>query len=133
MSRDLSRFEYFKPGDNVAVVYEIVEGDKKREQTFRGDIIQIRGEGASKTFTVRKISHEVGVERIFPFNCPTLVSITNLKKGKVRRAKLFYLRTQKGKAARIKDKRFVQSQDAQYKGKKRKMVWYWDTEKVKYQ
>jgi large subunit ribosomal protein L19 len=128
-TRDLSKFDYFKAGDNVAVVYEIVEGDKKREQTFRGDIIQIRGNGATKTFTIRKVSHDVGVERIFPFNCPSIISVTTLKKGKVRRARLFYIRDQKGKASRIKDKRFTKPQDAAFKGKKRKMAWYWETEK----
>jgi large subunit ribosomal protein L19 len=130
-TRDLSKFDYFKAGDNVAVVYEIVEGDKKREQTFRGDIIQLRGQGATKTFTIRKISSDIGVERIFPFNCPSLISITNLKKGKVRRARLFYLREQKGKSARIRDKRFGKPQEAEYKGKKRKMTWYWE-DAVKY-
>ena len=131
-TRDLSKFDYFKAGDNVAVVSEIIEGDKKREQTFRGDIIQIRGTGATKTFTIRKISHDVGVERIFPINCPTIVSITKLKNGKVRRARLFYLRAQKGKAARIKDKRFVNELPAELKGKKRKMTWYWQNQEARY-
>jgi len=92
-----STFPNFRPGDNVVVNYEIVEGDKKRVQAFRGDVIQISGQGPTKTFTVRKISNGVGVERIFPFATPNIQSVEILKRGKVRRAKLFYLRDLVGK------------------------------------
>ena len=96
-------FPAFKAGDNVVVNYRIVEGDKVRIQAYRGDVIQIKGHGANKTFTVRKISNSIGVERIFPFSSPAIDSIEVLKRGKVRRAKLFYLRELVGKKARIKE------------------------------
>jgi large subunit ribosomal protein L19 len=94
----------FRPGDNIVVSYKIVEGAKERIQQFRGDVIQINGTGATKTFTVRKISNGIGVERIFPFGVPAIEDIKILKKGKVRRAKLYYLRELVGKKARIKEK-----------------------------
>jgi len=94
----------FNSGDNIAVSYKIVEGAKERIQTFRGDVIQIKGSGSTKTFTVRKMSSGIGVERIFPYNTPNLVEVEVLKRGKVRRAKLFYLRGLKGKKAKIKEK-----------------------------
>ena len=100
-----STFPNFRPGDNVVVNYEIVEGDKKRVRAFRGDVIQISGQGPTKTFTVRKISNGVGVERIFPFATPNIQSVEILKRGKVRRAKLFYLRDLVGKNARIREKK----------------------------
>jgi len=99
-----AEFPEFRPGDNIAVDYKIIEGDKERIQTFRGDVIKIAGEGLNKTFTVRKISNGVGVERIFPYASPSIATITLLKKGKVRRAKLYYLRGLVGKKARIKEK-----------------------------
>jgi len=83
---------------------KVIEGEKERIQPFEGDVINIRGAGLSKTFTVRKISSGVGVERIFPMNSPKVAKIEVLREGKVRRAKLFYLRELSGKAARIKDK-----------------------------
>lgn len=97
-------FPTFRSGDNVAVSYKIVEGAKERIQTFKGDVIQIKGSGSTKTFTVRKMSSGVGVERIFPFSSPNLMDVKVLKKGKVRRAKLYYLRALKGKKAKIKEK-----------------------------
>jgi large subunit ribosomal protein L19 len=97
----------FRPGDNVVVSYRIVEGSKERIQDFRGDVIQINGDGATKTFTVRKMSNGVGVERIFPFASPNIVGLKVLKRGKVRRAKLYYLRELVGKKARIKERTFV--------------------------
>lgn len=97
----------FRPGDNVAVRLKIVEGAKERVQTFRGDVIQIKGTGKTKTFTVRKMSNGVGVERIFPFASPAIVEITLLKRGKVRRAKLYYLRELVGKKARIKERKLI--------------------------
>lgn len=98
-------FPDFRPGDNITVNYKIVEGAKERIQAFRGDVIQINGTGLGKTFTVRKISNGVGVERIFPFQSPGIVEIEINKHGKVRRAKLFYQRERVGKKARIKEKR----------------------------
>jgi large subunit ribosomal protein L19 len=97
----------FRAGDNVAVSYKIVEGNKERIQIFRGDCIQIKGEGSTKTFTVRKMSSGVGVERIFPYASPNIVEIKVLKRGKVRRARLYYLRDLVGKKARIKERKFV--------------------------
>lgn len=139
-ARDISHIDFFKPGDNVAVTSKIVEGDKTREQVFRGEVIQIKGQGVTKTFTVRKISNGVGVERIFPFNCVSLVKVENLKKGRVRRARLFYLREAKGASARITEKKFLPlekkstpGQEKSYlplKGKKRKFTWVWQKDKV---
>jgi large subunit ribosomal protein L19 len=96
----------FRPGDNISVSYKIIEGAKERIQVFRGDVIQISGEGATKTFTVRKISNGVGVERIIPLSSPAIASIEVLKRGKVRRARLFYLRQLTGKKAKIKERRY---------------------------
>ncbi len=102
-----NEFPAFRPGDNVAVSIKIVEGDKERVQVFRGDVLQIKGSGITKTFTVRRIASGVGVERIFPFNSPAIVNIEVLKRGKVRRAKLYYLRKFRGKKARIKERSFT--------------------------
>lgn len=99
----------FRPGDNVSVSYRIIEGAKERIQIFRGDVIQIKGEGMNKTFTVRKMSNGVGVERIFPVNSPNIADIKILKRGRVRRAKLYYLRGLVGKKARIREKKFVKN------------------------
>jgi large subunit ribosomal protein L19 len=95
----------FKAGDNITVNYKIVEGGKERIQSFRGDVIKTQGSGATASFTVRKISDGVGVERLFPFLSPNIDSIVLNKTGKVRRAKLYYLRDRSGKSARIKEKR----------------------------
>lgn len=95
----------FNPGDHIKVQVRVIEGDKERIQSFEGDVIGIRGSGMSKTFTVRKISSGVGVERIFPFHSPKIAKVEVLKLGNVRRAKLFYLRSLSGKAARIKSKK----------------------------
>lgn len=94
----------FKSGDRVKVHVRVIEGDKERIQPFEGDVISMRGMGASKTFTVRKMSGTVGVERIFPFYSPKIAKIEVIKFGDVRRAKLYYLRGLSGKAARIKTK-----------------------------
>ena len=93
----------FKAGDNINVHYKIVEGSKERIQVFRGDVIQRKGSGETQTFTVRKISNGIGVERIFPLFSPNIDKIEVNKIGKVRRAKIFYLRDLKGKASRIKE------------------------------
>lgn len=98
-------FPQFKSGDTVTVAYRIVEGNKERIQQFRGDVIRICGHLDKKRFTVRKISGGVGVERIFPMDSPFIESITVNKVGKVRRAKLYYLRELTGKKARIREKK----------------------------
>lgn len=97
----------FRPGDTITVNYRIIEGSKERLQAFRGAVIQIKGMGASRTFTVRKVSNGVGVERIIPMNSPNIESITVNKHGKVRRARLYYLRSLVGKKAKIKERRRV--------------------------
>ena len=96
----------FGAGDTVTVSYKIREGSKERIQNFRGVVIQLRGRGNTKTFTVRKISGNIGVERIFPLYSPFIDSIEVNKHGSVRRKRLFYLRELTGKKARIKEKRF---------------------------
>ena len=96
----------FSSGDTISVGVKVIEGSRSRVQIFEGVVIAISsGSNISKTFTVRKISNGVGVERIFPINSPNIDSIKVLKKGKVRRAKLYYLRDLKGKAARIKERK----------------------------
>jgi len=95
----------FRGGDHIKVHVRVIEGNKERIQAFEGDVISIRGAGINRTFTVRKISSGVGVERIFRLNSPKIAKIELLKEGDVRRAKLFYLRGLSGKAARIKSKK----------------------------
>ncbi len=95
----------FRPGDSVSVNYKIIEGNKERIQVFKGDVIKIQGEGATKSFTVRRIASGVGVERTFPYNSPNVGEVVVNKRGKVRRAKLYYLRELTGKKARIKEKK----------------------------
>ncbi len=98
-------FPKFGAGDTITVFYEIREGEKTRTQFFRGVVIQLRGTGSSQTFTIRKMSGDVGVERIFPINLPTLQKIEINKKGSVRRKRIFYFRELTGKKAKIKEKR----------------------------
>ena len=95
----------FKAGDTITVYYKIKEGDKERTQFFKGDVIQRKGSGLTETFTIRKISNGVGVERIFPVHSPGIEKIEVNKAGKVRRARIFYMRERTGKSARIKQKR----------------------------
>ena len=95
----------FKAGDNITVNYKIQEGNKERIQSFKGDVIKRQGDGGTATFTVRKISDGIGVERLFPVYSPNIDSIQLHKVGKVRRAKLYFLRERSGKSARIKEKR----------------------------
>ena len=95
----------FRAGDNITVNYKIFEGEKVRTQAFKGDVIQRKGTGMTQTFTVKKVSSSIGVERVFPLYSPSIESIVINKQGKVRRAKLFYLRARKGKSARIKESR----------------------------
>lgn len=97
----------FKAGDNITVDYKIVEGTKSRIQSFKGDVIKRQGRGFTQTFTVRKISDGVGVERVFPLFSPHIDSIKVNKRGRVRRAKLFYQRERFGKSARIKEKKYI--------------------------
>lgn len=99
----------FKAGDNVSVHYKIIEGGKERIQIFKGNVIQTKGAKGShtRTFTVRKVSGGVGVERVFPMYSPNIAKIEINKHGRVRRSKLFYLRNVSGKKARIKERRFI--------------------------
>ena len=96
-------FPEFSTGDTITVYYEIKEGEKSRVQFFKGVVIQRRGTGATETFTIRKMSGDVGVERIFPINMPAIQKIELNKRGKVRRARIFYYRELRGKKARIKE------------------------------
>ncbi|MBI5914496.1 MAG: 50S ribosomal protein L19 [Bacteroidetes bacterium] len=100
-------FPKFRSGDAIAVSYRIIEGNKERIQVYKGNVIQIKGTGATKTFTVRKISSGVGVERIFPFTSPAIAEIEVLKRGKVRRSRLYYLRGAIGSKARIKERKYL--------------------------
>ena len=102
----------FKAGDTVTVAYRIVEGNKERVQLYRGVVIKISGHGDKRRFTVRKMSGTVGVERIFPVESPNIDSFTVNKVGKVRRAKLYYLRNLTGKKARIAEKRVASQKEA---------------------
>ncbi|RRO14371.1 50S ribosomal protein L19 [Flavobacteriaceae bacterium 14752] len=97
-------FPEFASGDTITVYYEIKEGQKTRVQFFRGTVLQIKGTGMSKTFTIRKMSGTVGVERIFPINMPSIQKIEVNKRGSVRRSRIYYFRNLTGKKARIKDK-----------------------------
>lgn len=99
------KYPDFKAGDNVSVNYKIVEGNKERIQSFKGDVIKKQGDGFTASFTVRKVSDGVGVERTFPLYSPNIESIDLNKSGRVRRAKLYFLRERSGKSARIKEKK----------------------------
>jgi|TARA_B110000238_G_scaffold7126_1_gene7269 large subunit ribosomal protein L19 len=100
-----SELPSFKSGDTITVFYKIKEGDKERTQFFKGDVLQRKGNKSTETFTIRKISNGIAVERIFPVNSPIIEKIEINKKGKVRRARIFYLRDLTGKKARIKELR----------------------------
>jgi len=95
----------FSPGDSVKVYVKVVEGGRERTQAFEGVVIRRQGSGARETFTVRRVTFGIGVERIFPVHSPSITRIEVIKRGKVRRAKLYYLRKRTGKAARIKERR----------------------------
>ena len=95
----------FSAGDTITVHYKIKEGNKERIQDFRGVVIQVKGAGTNKTFTVRKMSGNIGVERIFPLHSPVIEKIEVITHGRVRRSKIYYLRKLRGKAARIKERR----------------------------
>ena len=94
----------FEPGDTITVHVRVIEGEKERIQLFQGVVISLKGSGASRTFIVRKVSNGVGVERIFPYHSPRIAKIELMRRGRVRRAKLYYLRNLRGKAARIKER-----------------------------
>lgn len=96
---------HFGPGDEVKVHVKVVEGNKERVQIFQGNVIRRQGSGLQETYTVRKLSYGVGVERTFPVHTPTVAKLEVLKRGDVRRAKLYYLRDRSGKAAKIREKR----------------------------
>ncbi len=98
-------FPEFGAGDTITVYYEIKEGSKTRTQFFKGVVLQVKGSGSSQTFTIRKMSGTIGVERIFPINLPALQKIEVNKRGKVRRARIYYFRNLTGKKAQIKEKR----------------------------
>jgi large subunit ribosomal protein L19 len=103
---EVKEYPDFKAGDTITVKYKIKEGNKERIQNFQGVVLQRSGHGATETFTVRKISGNVGVERIFPVTSPFIEEIVINKRGVVRRARIFYLRGLRGKKARIKEKRY---------------------------
>ncbi len=109
-------FPEFNAGDTITVYYEIKEGNKVRTQFFKGVVIQRRGSGATETFTIRKMSGDVGVERIFPINMPSIQKIEVNKRGKVRRGRIFYFRKLRGKKARIKEKMSFKKKDKQKNG-----------------
>lgn len=104
--KNITKKDYdFQVGDTVRIQVRVVEGNKEREQAFQGVVIKQKGGGATETFTVRKISSGIGVERVFPIHSPNITSIKVVRRGKVRRAKLYYLRDRIGKSARIKERR----------------------------
>jgi large subunit ribosomal protein L19 len=98
---DKKKLPEFEPGAMIKVHVRVLEAQKERVQVFEGTVIQIRGTGSGRTFTVRKVSSGIGVERIFPYHSPAVKKVEIVKRGKVRRAKLFYLRDKKGKAAQV--------------------------------
>ena len=100
-----NEFPVFGAGDTISVSYKIKEGNKERTQQFQGVVIQRRGSGATETFTIRKMSGNIGVERIFPVNSPFIESISIVKRGAVRRARIFYFRERTGRSARIRERK----------------------------
>jgi large subunit ribosomal protein L19 len=99
----------FRPGDTIKVYVRVIEGDKERAQMFQGVVINTRGAGTNRTFTVRKVSDGIGVERVFPIHSPNISKIVVARRGDVKRAKLFYLRKKTGKAAKINEKKAVET------------------------
>ena len=108
LEKEQMRFDlpYFRPGDTVKVYVKITEGDKERIQVFKGVVIRKRKGTTNATFTVRKVSYGIGVERIFPTNSPSIQNVEIVTRGRVRRSRLYYLRKRRGKSARIKEKRY---------------------------
>ncbi len=117
----------FEVGNTVRVHYRIVEGNKERIQVFEGIVIAIDGKDSSRTFTVRKISFDVGVERIFPLHSPRIAKIEILRKGKIRRSKLYFMRERKGKSAKLKEKRQPGGKDKKGKAVSRQKAQDTDT------
>ncbi len=115
--KERPEIEEFSPGDTVRVSLKVVEGDRERTQAFEGVVIRKRRAGSSSNLTVRRISHGVGVERTFPVHSPRLQKVEVLRRGRVRRAKLYYLRGLTGRAARIKEKRLPSREERKKKGK----------------
>ena len=106
IERAIKRWDFdFKVGDTIAVSYRIKEGGRERVQVFEGTVIKIQNHGVRKSFTVRRLSYGIGVERTFPYHSPRIENIKVIRRGKVRRAKLFYIRGRQGKAAKIKEKK----------------------------
>lgn len=103
----------FEVGDTVKVHYKIVEGNRERIQVYEGTVIAINNKGTSKTFTVRRISYDIGVERVFPLFTPRIANIEVVRKGKIRRSKLYFLRERKGKSAKLREKRFKITKNAE--------------------
>ena len=101
------KVEEFQPGDTVKVSIRVTEGDRQRTQVFEGTVIRKRGTGAGASFTVRRVSHEIGVERTFLLHSPTVEAVQVTRRGKVRRSRLYYLRGRSGRAARIKERRVI--------------------------
>ena len=99
------KIEKFQPGDTVRVSIRVIEGERQRTQVFEGVVIRKRGKGPGSTFTVRRVTHEVGVERTFPLHSPAVEALQVVRQGAVRRARLYYLRGLSGRAARIKERR----------------------------
>jgi len=104
--KDKEQIPKFSPGDTVRVYFKVIEGNRERVQVFEGTVIKQKGTGLGESFTVRRVSYGVGVERSFPINSPKIEKIEVIRRGKVRRAKLYYLRERRGKAARIKERRY---------------------------
>lgn len=104
MRKDLPLFQ---PGDTLKVYYRVIEGNRERIQVFQGTVLRIKGEGSRKTFTVRKISFGIGVERVFPLNSPKIAKIEVVRRGEVRRARLYYLRERVGKATKVKERKYI--------------------------
>lgn len=105
----------FRPGDTVKVHYRVIEGNRERIQVFQGTVLRIKGESSRKTFTVRKISFGVGVERVFPLYSPKIAKIEVIRRGEVRRARLYYLRERVGKATKVKEKKYIFSKKVKEK------------------
>jgi len=104
--KDKENIPKFSPGDTVRVYFKVIEGTRERIQVFEGTVIKQQGSGLSESFTVRRVSYGVGVERSFPINSPKIEKIEIIRRGMVRRARLYYLRERRGKSARIKERRF---------------------------
>ncbi|NLX91154.1 MAG: 50S ribosomal protein L19 [Firmicutes bacterium] len=104
--KDKEQFPKFSPGDTVRVYFKVIEGNRERIQVFEGVVIKVKGSGLAESFTVRRVSYGVGVERSFPIHSPKIEKVEIVRRGRVRRSKLYYLRNLRGKAARIKELKY---------------------------